>query len=65
LDAPSITFTRDFFTIAGAIDAAVEELKSAKCRSITNKYNIDRDRDVGETEAGIEGRGCALFSLLR
>jgi hypothetical protein len=65
LDASSKIYTRDFFAIAEAIDTAVEELKSAKCGSITNKRSVGRDRDVEETEVGIEGRRCVCFSVLR
>jgi hypothetical protein len=37
LGALSITSTRDFFTVAGAIDAAVEELNLVQCRNMIDE----------------------------
>jgi hypothetical protein len=56
LGALSITSTRDLFAIAEAMDTPVKELKFAKCRSITDKRSVGRDRDVGQTEVGTQGR---------
>jgi hypothetical protein len=47
------------------MNTAVRELYFVDCGSITGEYSFGRDRDVGETEVEIQGRGCVFSSLLR